>query len=72
MSIPLNKRNRVKNINVNVNINKNRNEEAADLVPGLSDIPAIISKIRPQLEEVSPEIAKLAENLSNAITGLNE
>ncbi|HAH96759.1 MAG TPA: hypothetical protein DCL69_07650 [Firmicutes bacterium] len=59
---------KVKNINVNVNVNKSEDEGP----PGLTRLPEILSTLQPQLEEASPEIAKLADNLSNAIAGLNK
>lgn len=65
---PHKKHDKVKNVNVNVNINKSEDEGP----PGLTRLSEVISTLRPKLEEASPEIAKMANNLSNAIAGLNK
>lgn len=59
---------KVKNINVNVNINKSEDEGP----PGLTRLSEVLSTLKPELEAASPEISKLADNLSNAIAGLNQ
>ena len=59
---------KVKNVNVNVNINKSEDEGP----PGLARLSQVLSTLRPELEAASPEISKLADNLSNAIAGLNK
>lgn len=74
MSIPHNehfphkKHDKVKNVNVNVNINKSEDEGP----PGLTRLPQVLNTLKPKLEAASPEIAGMADKLSNAIAGLNK
>lgn len=62
---------KVKNVNVNVNINKSE-DDFPQGPPLLARLPQVLSTLQPQLKEASPEVAKLAGDLSNAIAGLNK